>query len=133
LGVVLTNNELDKEFVEKQRERLEGLRAELARMVEGLEEDQQDRAESEGDMTENDSGDMSQSLFTREMDATVEQTMEKRLESVDRALQKIEEGTYGICDDTGEPIPRGRLEAMPEAIYTVEAQQRRERERRPPL
>jgi DnaK suppressor protein len=133
LGVVLTNNELDKEFVEKQRERLEGLRDELARMVEGLEEDQQDRAESEGDMTENDSGDMSQSLFTREMDATVEQTMEKRLESVDRALQKVEEGTYGICDDTGEPIPRGRLEAMPEAVYTVEAQQRRERERRPPL
>jgi DnaK suppressor protein len=129
----LANNELEKEFVEKQRERLEELRAELARMVEGLEEDQQDRAESEGDMTENDSGDMSQSLFTREMDATVEQTMEKRLESVDRALQKIEEGTYGICDATGEPIPRGRLEAMPEAIYTVEAQQRRERERRPPL
>ena len=129
----MTNNELDKEFVEKQRERLEGLRAELARMVEGLEEDQQDRAESEGDMTENDSGDMSQSLFTREMDATVDQTMDKRLDSVDRALQKIEEGTYGICDDTGEPIPRGRLEAMPEAVYTVEAQQRRERERRPPL
>jgi DnaK suppressor protein len=48
-------------------------------------------------------------------------------------LQKIEEGTYGTCDDTGEPIPRGRLEAMPEAIYTVEAQQRREGERRPPL
>ena len=129
----MTNNELDKAFVEKQSERLEELRAELARIVEGLEEDQQDRAEWEGDMTENDSGDMSQSLFTREMDATVEQTMEKRLESVDRALQKIEEGTYGICDDTGEPIPRGRLEAMPEAIYTVEAQQRRERERRPPL
>jgi len=133
LGVVLANNEVDKEFVEKQRGRLEELRAELVRMVEGLEEDQQDRAESEGDMTENDSGDMSQSLFTREMDATIEQTMEKRLESVDRALQKTEEGTYGICDDTGEPIPRGRLEAMPEAIYTVEAQQRRERERRPPL
>ena len=129
----MANNEVDKEFVEKQRGRLEELRAELVRMVEGLEEDQQDRAESEGDMTENDSGDMSQSLFTREMDATIEQTMEKRLESVDRALQKTEEGTYGICDDTGEPIPRGRLEAMPEAIYTVEAQQRRERERRPPL
>ena len=131
--MVLANNEVDKEFVEKQRGRLEELRVELVRIVEGLEEDQQDRAESEGDMTENDSGDMSQSLFTREMDATVEQTMEKRLESVDRALQKVEEGTYGICDDTGEPIPRGRLEAMPEAIYTVEAQQRRERERRPPL
>jgi DnaK suppressor protein len=67
------------------------------------------------------------------MDATLEQTIENRLQYVERALQKIEEGTYGICDDTGEPIPRGRLEAMPEAIYTVEAQQRREGERRPPL
>lgn len=132
-GVVVANNELSNEFVEEQRQRLHEIRAELVRMVEGLEEDQQDRGESEGDMTENDSGDMSQSLFTREMDATVEQTMEKRLQPVERALEKIEEGTYGICDDTGEQIPRGRLEAMPEAIYTVEAQQRRERERRPPI
>jgi DnaK suppressor protein len=132
-GVVMESNKLDREFVEKQRGRLEELRAELIRMIEGLEEDQRFRAEEEEDLTEHDSGDMSQSLFTREMDATVEQTMEKRLQFVDRALQKIEEGTYGICDDTDEPIPRGRLEAMPEAIYTVEAQQRRERERRPPL
>jgi DnaK suppressor protein len=131
--VVLTNNELDKEFVQKQRERLEGLRAELVQVVRGLEDDQRSQSEDEGDFTEHDSGDMSQSLYDREVDATLEQTIENRLQYVERALQKIEEGTYGICDDTGEPIPRGRLEAMPEAIYTVEAQQRRERERRPPL
>jgi DnaK suppressor protein len=129
----LANNELDKEFVERQRQRLEELRTELVRMVEGLEEDQRFRAEEEEDFTEHDAGDRSQSLFTREMDATVEQTMQRRLQSVDRALQKVEEGTYGLCDDTGEPIPRGRLEAVPEAIYTVEAQERRERERRPPV
>jgi DnaK suppressor protein len=133
VGVVLANNELDKEFVEKQRERLEELRAELTGVVRGLEEDQRAQAEDEEDFTVHDSGDMSQSLFDREMDATLEQTIESRLQYVERALQKIEEGTYGICDDTGEPIPRGRLEAMPEAIYTVEAQQRREGERRPPL
>jgi DnaK suppressor protein len=133
VGVVLANNELDKEFVEKQRERLEELRAELVGVVRGLEEDQRSQAEDEEDFTEHDSGDMSQSLFDREIDATIEQTIEKRLQYVDRALQKVEEGTYGICDDTGEPIPRGRLEAVPEAIYTVEAQQRRERERRPPF
>jgi RNA polymerase-binding transcription factor len=127
--VVLANNELDKEFVDKQRERLEELRVELARIVEGLEEDQQDRAESEGDMTENDSGDMSHSLFTRELDAGIEQTVERRLRNVERALQKIEEGTYGICDATGEPISKGRLEAVPEALYTLEAQQRQERPR----
>ena len=125
----MVNNELDKEFVDKQRERLEELRVELARMVEGLEEDQQDRAESEGDMTENDSGDMSHSLFTRELDAGIEQTVERRLRNVERALQKIEEGTYGICDATGEPISKGRLEAVPEALYTLEAQQRQERPR----
>ena len=129
----MVNNELDKEFVEKQGERLEELRAELTGVVRGLEEDQRSQAEDEQDFTEHDSGDMSQSLFDREMDATLEQTIENRLQYVERALQKIEEGTYGICDDTGEPIPRGRLEAMPEAIYTVEAQQRREGERRPPL
>ena len=125
----MTNNELDKEFVDKQRERLEELRVELARMVEGLEEDQQDRAESVGYMTENDSGDMSHSLFTRELDAGIEQTVERRLRNVERALQKIEEGTYGICDATGEPISKGRLEAVPEALYTLEAQQRQERPR----
>ncbi len=125
----MANNELDKEFVDKQRERLEELRVELARMVEGLEEDQQDRAESEGDMTENDSGDMSHSLFTRELDAGIEQTVERRLRNVERALQKIEEGTYGVCDATGEPISKGRLEAVPEALYTLEAQQRQERPR----
>ena len=129
----MENKELDREFIEKQRARLEELRAELSQMVEGLEEDQRYRAEEEEDFTEHDSGDMSHSLFTREMDATVGQTLERRLQNVERALQKIEEGTYGICEDTGEPIPRGRLEAVPEAIYTVEAQQRHERERRPPI
>jgi DnaK suppressor protein len=127
------NEELDHEFIENQRARLEELRTELIQMVEGLEEDQRYRAEEEEDFTEHDSGDRSHSLFTREMDATVEQTLERRLQNVEQALQKIEVGTYGICEDTGEPIPRGRLEAVPEAIYTVEAQQRHERERRPPI
>jgi DnaK suppressor protein len=48
---------------------------------------------------------------------------------VERALQKIDERTYGICDATGELISRGRLEAVPEALYTLEAQQRQERPR----
>jgi DnaK suppressor protein len=129
----MAENGLDKEFVEEQRGRLEELRAELTRLARGLEEDQRDRAEDEGDFTEHDSGDMSQSLFTREMDATVEQVTERRLASVERALEKIEEGTYGLSDESGEQIPKGRLEAAPEAIYTVEEQQRREKERRPPV
>jgi DnaK suppressor protein len=122
--VVLANTKLDQEFIQQQRQLLEELREELVRMRGGLEEDQRERAEDEGDMTENDSGDMSQSLFTREVDATVEEQVERRIQQVERALQKIEEGTYGFSDDSGEPIPRGRLEAVPEATRTIEEQQR---------
>ncbi len=119
----MANAEVDQEFVQKQKERLVELRAELRRIAQGVEEDNRDRAEDEGDFTEHDSGDMSRSIFTREMDATVGQVMEGRLGFVERALQKIEEGTYGLSDVSGEPIVRGRLEAVPEAIYKVNEQQ----------
>src|ERR687894_2784637 len=120
----MANTELDEGFVQQQRQRLEDLREELTRLRDGLEGDQQNLGEDEGDMTENDPGDMSRSLFTREVDATVEEQVGRRLQHVERALQKIEEGTYGLSDESGEPIPKGRLEAAPEAIRTVEEQQR---------
>jgi DnaK suppressor protein len=119
----LANNELDQEFIAQQKQRLQDLRVELERVRDGLQDDERFRAEEEEDFTEHDSGDMSQSLFTRELDATVEHQVDRRLKYVDRALQKIEEGTYGLSDDSGDPIPRGRLEAVPEAIRTVEEQQ----------
>jgi DnaK suppressor protein len=120
----LANDELDREFIEQQRQRLLELKSELQRVRDGLQEDERFRAEEEEDFSEHDSGDMSQSLFTREVDATVERQVERRLENLERALQKIEEGTYGLSDESGEPIPRGRLEAVPEATRTVEEQQR---------
>jgi DnaK suppressor protein len=129
---MVANSELDERFIAQQKDRLQNLKEELLRIRTGMSADERQRAENEGD-TQLDSGDMSQEMFTREMDATIGEQVERRLKDVDRALQKIDEGTYGICDDTGEPIPKGRLEAVPEAIRTVEAQQRYERERRPPL
>ena len=129
----MQNDEIDQQFVERQRERLLGVRDELVRIREGMAEDERDLGEKEGDFTEHDSGDMSQNMFTREMDASIGEQAERRLGEVDRALQKIDEGTYGLSDDSGEPIPRGRLEAVPEAIRTVEEQQRFEQERRPPV
>jgi DnaK suppressor protein len=128
----LADQELDQHFVESQRERLVGLRDELVRMRDGIADEERDLGEAEGD-TQFDSGDLSQDMFTREMDASIGEQVERRLGEVDRALQKLEEGTYGLSDDSGEPIPRGRLEAVPEAIRTVEEQQRFEQERRPPI
>lgn len=132
LEQILANTQLDETFVAGQKERLLQTKAELEQMREGMENDQRDRGADEGDYTEHDSGDMSQQMFTREMDATIDGQLGYRLEDVERALAKIEAGTYGVCDDTGEEIPKGRLEAIPEAIRTVEAQQSFERIRRPP-
>ena len=126
----MTDSELDERFVAQQKERLQELKEELLRIRRGVEEDERDRGESEGD-TQPDSGDMSQGMFDREMDATIGGQTARRLEDVERALAKIEDGTYGLSDESGAPIPRGRLEAAPEAIRTVEEQQRFERERRP--
>ncbi len=49
------------------------------------------------------------------------------LRQIERALEKIEEGTYGICDISGEEIPKKRLEAIPYATMTVAAQSKLER------
>jgi DnaK suppressor protein len=122
-GGTLADNEIDQEFIARQKQRLQDLKTELERVRDGLQEDERFRAGEEEDFTQHDSGDMSQSLFTREVDATIEHQVERRLQYVERALKKIEEGTYGLSDDSGEPIPRGRLEAVPEAIRTVEEQQ----------
>jgi DnaK suppressor protein len=128
-----TNTELDENFIAKQKERLQSLREELLRIMRLAEEDERTRTEQDADFTEHDAGDMSRDIFDREVDATIVEQVEQRLAIVERALQKIEEGTYGLSDVSGEPIPRGRLEAVPEAIRTVEEQQRFERERHPPL
>jgi DnaK suppressor protein len=128
-----TNTELDENFIAKQKERLQSLREELLRITRAAEEDERTRTEQDADFTEHDSGDMSRDIFDREIDATIVEQVEQRLAIVERALQKIEEGTYGLSDVSGEPIPRGRLEAVPEAIRTVEEQERFERERHPPI
>ena len=51
----------------------------------------------------------------------------KVLYSIERALEKIEEGTYGICDVSGEEIPLKRLEAIPYATMTVASQEKFEK------
>jgi len=52
----------------------------------------------------------------------------KLIAKIDAALRRIDEGEYGYCEVTGEPISLGRLEARPIATMTVEAQERHERQ-----
>lgn len=49
-----------------------------------------------------------------------------RLGDVQRALQKIEDGTYGLSDESGDQIPRARLEAFPDALFTEREEEERE-------
>lgn len=48
--------------------------------------------------------------------------VDEKLEKVEAALQRLEDGTYGICLKTHEPIEKGRLELIPEAEYAADAQ-----------
>jgi DnaK suppressor protein len=54
----------------------------------------------------------------------------KLIAKIDAALQRIEDGTYGYCEETGEPISLKRLEARPIATLSIEAQERHERRER---
>ena len=51
----------------------------------------------------------------------------KLISKIDEALERIEDGTYGFCEETGEPISLKRLEARPIATLSIEAQERHER------
>src|SRR5690242_12142858 len=64
-------------------------------------------------------GDGTIEAVSRLTDIGVGRTLEDVLERLDRALAKLDEGTYGCCDQCGEPIPVGRLEALPESVRCV--------------
>jgi DnaK suppressor protein len=54
----------------------------------------------------------------------------KLISKIEDALRRLEEGTYGYCEETGEPIGLSRLEARPIATLSLEAQERHERRER---
>ena len=76
----------------------------------------------EGEGGDEDTADLASAMMDKEMDLSVEDEIEEILAQVDRAFQKFEEGTYGVCDVSGRPIPVNRLEAIPYATLTVECQ-----------
>jgi DnaK suppressor protein len=64
-------------------------------------------------------GDGTTEAISRLTDIGVGRTLETALERVERALAKLDEGSYGVCDRCGEPIPPKRLEAMPDSTLCV--------------
>jgi DnaK suppressor protein len=112
---------LDAAYLEARRKELTALRAKLvgAASVQRAEESQVN-ASSNGEAREFE--DDAQKLTTLELEGNLEARDTERLVNIERALRKIDEGTYGISDVSGEAIPRERLDAVPEATYTLREQ-----------
>ena len=64
-------------------------------------------------------GDGTTEAISRLTDIGVGRSLETGLARTERALAKLDEGTYGICDGCGEPIPAARLRAMPDGVLCV--------------
>ncbi len=82
----------------------------------------QDSGPQESDVVDRASTENDRALELRTRDRA-----RKLIGKIDAALRRIEDGTYGFCEETGEPIGLKRLEARPIATLSVEAQERHER------
>ncbi|KXF77002.1 RNA polymerase-binding protein DksA [Paramesorhizobium deserti] len=95
------------DILREARETLEALQQENANHP-----DLADRASSETD---------------RAIELRARDRQRKLISKIDAALQRIDDGTYGFCEETGEPISLKRLDARPIATLSIEAQERHER------
>jgi len=77
-----------------------------------------------------DIADRASSESDRSLELRARDRQRKLINKIDAALRRIDEGEYGYCEDTGEPISLGRLEARPIATLSLEAQERHERKER---
>jgi RNA polymerase-binding transcription factor len=110
---------LEVSFIERQHQRLIALRNALLTADSNTRYDEsQVREEIQGSPHEPE--DDAQKLAALELDGNLVVRDEKRLARVNRALQKIDEGTYGLSDVSSQEIPVARLQAVPEAICTIE-------------
>lgn len=66
-------------------------------------------------------GDVGSDVEEEELNYQLLERTKKYIGQIDDALGRIENGTYGICQATGEPISKGRLEAVPHTRYSIEA------------
>jgi DnaK suppressor protein len=77
-----------------------------------------------------DIADRASSETDRAIELRARDRQRKLIAKIDEALGRLEDGTYGYCEETGEPISLRRLEARPIATLSVEAQERHERRER---
>jgi DnaK suppressor protein len=116
---------LKKSEIETFKNRLLALRAEMTKMVQEVSKEVKSDVQLAGYSQHQ--ADAGTDDFDRSISLTLTDQEIKILKQIDRALEKIDEGTYGVCDLSGDDIPIKRLEAIPYATMTVAAQEKFEK------
>ena len=113
----------------EERERLDGLREELA--VGGVSRDggEQDSL-AELSRYDQHQADVGTETFEREKDFSILEQIEAELADVERALERLDDGSYGTCEACGKPISEERLEALPATRFCLDDQSSAEQEAR---
>lgn len=81
----------------------------------------------EGGMQEPDIADRASAETDRALELRTRDRARKLISKIDAALKRVDDGSYGYCEETGDPIGIKRLEARPIATLSIEAQERHER------
>ncbi len=116
---------LKQDQVEKFKKRLIDMRRALTHTLEGTTKEVKTPDEATGYSQHQ--ADQGTDDFDRTISLEVTTKELELLRQIERALEKIDEKTYGVCDVTGEDIPFARLEAIPYATMTVKAQEKFEK------
>lgn len=117
-----TDDELKEIRAELEAEAV-GLRADIAKADSDIAERLTDSVKDVGD----DPADAGSSAYERELELALTQNARQLLEQGDRALARIDAGTYGVCESCGRAIGKARLQAFPRATLCVACKQREER------
>lgn len=80
-------------------------------------------------MSYGDQAEAASDVFEQQRSLSIRRHLEEQLRDVEEAIRRVRQGTHGICEACGKPIPPERLEILPEAKLCVECQRRRERRR----
>jgi RNA polymerase-binding transcription factor DksA len=113
-----------RELLDAERARLEDVRAGFE--AGHIHDESEDESTSELSHLSQHQADIAMETFEREKDFSILEQVEAELADVDRALRRLDDGTYGSCEACGEPIGDARLEALPAARFCVTHQSQAE-------
>jgi RNA polymerase-binding transcription factor DksA len=122
---------LTKKEIDDLRSRLLDEREELDTQLSTIEDGSfaQTQSDLSGDVgLDDEAADAGTATFEREKDLSIEQNVRDLMAKIDRALKRMDEGTYGLCDRCGKPIEKARVKALPYVdlcIKDAQAQSRR--------